>query len=392
MKACVACAEEIKNAAKLCLHCGTLQNDPRFEDSAWNEQVSKCSSCFSSLETSWAFCETCGTPTAPQFETQENLAPEELDELAHAAESSHGALQVFEEQPGQDVAVEQENSSSLEPEICAKCAELVASDWAFCENCGLEILRDQGNDEHLPEGEGQEAPRQVSEPAIGDIEASEKNQQQRVDKVALAPKSNERDSVSRRKFRMNIKLASVTSAAAIMVAGAISIIGIPVPPEEPADLETATGLSTAELVMVANSECQDYERILGSPPVALDYEAWIEEMSKLKKSKQAYEYRDKNNVVYKFAKLNISDKLHAQGALTLQSLIIEGSELNGLQEGESGMTRLEEFFPITFSTLAGNMANLSLEQCGLTELSMGMQELNEQAKRVMRQAEYYLSK
>jgi hypothetical protein len=144
--------------------------------------------------------------------------------------------------------------------------------------------------------------------------------------------------------------------------------------------------------MVANSECQDYERILGSPPAALDYEAWIEEMSKLLKSKQAYEYRVKNNVVYEFAKLNISDKLHGQGALTLQSLIIEGSELNGLQEGESGMTRLEEFFPITFSTLAGNMANLSLEQCGLTELSMGMQELNKQAKRVMSQADYYLSK
>ena len=392
MKACVACAEEIKNAAKLCLHCGTLQNDPRFEDSAWNEQGSTCSSCSSSLETSWAFCETCGTPTGAQVETQENLAPEELDELAQAAELSHGALQVFEEQPGQDVAVEQENSSSPEPKICAKCAELVASDWAFCENCGLEILRDQGSDEHSPEVEGQEAPRQVSEQAIGDFQASEKNQQQRVNKVALAPKSNERDSVSRRKFRMNKKLASVTSAAAIMVAGAIFIIGIPVPPKEPADLESATGLSTAELVMVANSECQDYERILGSPPAALDYEAWIEEMSKLLKSKQAYEYRDKNNVVYEFAKLNISDKLHGQGALTLQSLIIEGSELNGLQEGESGMTRLEEFFPITFSTLAGNMANLSLEQCGLTELSMGMQELNKQAKRVMSQADYYLSK
>ena len=30
MKACIACAEEIQFAAKLCKHCGTEQNDPRF--------------------------------------------------------------------------------------------------------------------------------------------------------------------------------------------------------------------------------------------------------------------------------------------------------------------------------------------------------------------------
>ena len=32
MKLCIACAEEIQNAAKLCKHCGTLQNDKAFSE------------------------------------------------------------------------------------------------------------------------------------------------------------------------------------------------------------------------------------------------------------------------------------------------------------------------------------------------------------------------
>lgn len=36
MKECVACAEEIKVNAKLCRHCGTLQNDERFGEHEGN--------------------------------------------------------------------------------------------------------------------------------------------------------------------------------------------------------------------------------------------------------------------------------------------------------------------------------------------------------------------
>ena len=32
MAICIACAEEIKNEAKLCKHCGTVQSDPRFRE------------------------------------------------------------------------------------------------------------------------------------------------------------------------------------------------------------------------------------------------------------------------------------------------------------------------------------------------------------------------
>lgn len=179
---------------------------------------------------------------------------------------------------------------------------------------------------------------------------------------------------------------------ALCLVGTLYVVAIILPPEKPADLESATGLSTAELIVVANSECQTYKAILSSSAAGTDYETWINGMSNLLTSKQASDYSKKNNAVYDFAKLDISDKLQGRGAFTLQTLIFEGSELNGLQSGKWNMTRLKDFYPITFSTLAGNMANLSLEECGLTELSLGMQELTQQAKRVMAQANYYYSK
>jgi hypothetical protein len=60
---CVACAEEILLAAKLCKHCGTLQSDPRFASSApdsmdmTNEQ--KCLACGATVESHLRICGTC---------------------------------------------------------------------------------------------------------------------------------------------------------------------------------------------------------------------------------------------------------------------------------------------------------------------------------------------
>ena len=97
----------------------------------------------------------------------------------------------------------------------------------------------------------------------------------------------------------------------------------------------------------------------------------------------ASSFRNRQNAVYGFAKLDIFDSLQRRGAFTLQTLIFEVTELNGLQSGKWNMTRLKDFHSDTFSTLARNMVNLSLEQCGLTALSSGMQMLNRQAIRVM---------
>jgi hypothetical protein len=263
------------------------------------------------------------------------LAPEELDELAQAAELGHGTLPVFEEQPGQDVAVEQENSSSPEPEICAKCAELVASDWAFCENCGLEILRDQGNDEHLPEVQSQEEPAEldeigqlggiaatksleavdepqlatpelsctecnsrvesswvyceecghqlgvdvsvpvpvpepesvpvpepepesvpvpVPEPSVSAVGASEESQEQKVNKVPFESTAANNDVAPGPKVRRKIIVASVTSAAAVVLVGSIMVTASVAPQGLE---ETATELGTSINVGQPVAEEQD---------------------------------------------------------------------------------------------------------------------------------------
>jgi len=184
-----------------------------------------------------------------------------------------------------------------------------------------------------------------------------------------------------RRFSFDQILLSVIIVGSLVGAGVF--FGLRIPPEKPLDLESATGLSTAELVVVANRDCQKYEEILSSSAAGTDYETWVNGMSNLLTSKQASDYRKKNIVVYDFAKIDFSEKLLARGAFTLETLIFEGSELNGLRAGKWNMTRLEDFYPITFSTLAGNMAYLSLEGCGLTDLSKGMQQLTQQAKRVM---------
>lgn len=62
-KECVACAEEILSAAKLCKHCGTLQSDPRFAPSSASgiDQESKnlCLSCGTKVEDYQRVCEAC---------------------------------------------------------------------------------------------------------------------------------------------------------------------------------------------------------------------------------------------------------------------------------------------------------------------------------------------
>jgi hypothetical protein len=176
-------------------------------------------------------------------------------------------------------------------------------------------------------------------------------------------------------------LLSIVVVLGLVGAGAVFLMVLP--PEKPADLESATGLSTAELVVVASTECQKYKAILSSSAAGTDYQNWVDGMSDVLTPEEASSFKRRNNAVYDFAKLDISDKLQGRGAFTLQTLIFDGSELNGLQSGKWNMTRLKDFYPITFSTLAGNMANLSLEECGLTELSSGMQQLGQQAKRVV---------
>jgi hypothetical protein len=60
---CVACAEEILEAARLCKHCGTLQSDPRFVSSAPGEvdqpREHKCLACGNAVEPHLRICGDC---------------------------------------------------------------------------------------------------------------------------------------------------------------------------------------------------------------------------------------------------------------------------------------------------------------------------------------------
>jgi hypothetical protein len=169
----------------------------------------------------------------------------------------------------------------------------------------------------------------------------------------------------------------------VIVASLAGAAYIYVPPEKPLDLESATGLTTAQLVDIANDQCGRYESTLSSSPAGMEYENWVDNMTRIVTSKDALRYRKNNNAVYDFAKIDLPEKLRARGAFTLQTLIVEDSRLSVFPLGEWNMFRLEEFYPDTFSVLASNMAALSLKECGLTGFSDGVQELTQQAKRVM---------
>ena len=155
------------------------------------------------------------------------------------------------------------------------------------------------------------------------------------------------------------------------------------PPERPADLESATGLTTAQLVDYTNDQCQEYEAILSSSAAGVEYENWVTSMSVIENQKVATSYRDANEVVYTFALNDFPAKLRARGAFDLQTLIVEDSRLSTWPLGEWNMHRLEEFYPRTFSNLAQEMSNLTVGECDLTDLSKGMQELTQQSKKIV---------
>ena len=169
----------------------------------------------------------------------------------------------------------------------------------------------------------------------------------------------------------------------VIVASLAGAVYIYVPPEKPLDLESATGLTTTQLVDIASDQCDRYESTLSSSAAGMDYENWVNNMTSIVTPKDALRYRKNNDVVYDFAKIDFSEKLRARGAFTLQTLIVEDSRLSIFPLGEWNMFRLEEFYPDTFSVLSSNMANLSLKECGLTDFSNGMKQLTQQAKRVM---------
>jgi hypothetical protein len=159
-----------------------------------------------------------------------------------------------------------------------------------------------------------------------------------------------------------------------------------VPPEKPANLESATGLSASELVEVANKECQRYEEILSSSAAGKDYQSWLDAMSKVLTSEEASSFKRRNAALYDLANNDFSENLQARGALTLQVLILDDEKFDAFQPGTWNASRLEDFYPVTLSTLGWNMANLSLEECGLTDFSRGMRELTREAKQVMQLA------
>jgi hypothetical protein len=170
----------------------------------------------------------------------------------------------------------------------------------------------------------------------------------------------------------------------IFIVGCIgAVVLINVPPEKPTDLESATGLSTQELIEVAKGECSRYEQILGSSGAGIEYQPWVDGMSNVNTPKQAFDYRKRNSAVYDFAKLDFTEKIRARGAFTLETLIYENTRLSFFKAGQWNMTQLDEFYPATFSALSWNMANLSLVECELSDLGKGMQQLTQQAKRIM---------
>jgi hypothetical protein len=169
----------------------------------------------------------------------------------------------------------------------------------------------------------------------------------------------------------------------VIVASLAGAAYIYVPPAEPMDLESATGLTASQLTEVANSECQLYEEILTSSAAGTDYENWVTGMSDITSSRDAANFRLRNEAVYDFAEIDFSEKLRDQAALTLQALIVEDSNLSIFPPGKWNMDRLDEFYPKTFSSLSQDLANLTVKECNLSDLSKGMQQVTQLAKRVM---------
>lgn len=169
----------------------------------------------------------------------------------------------------------------------------------------------------------------------------------------------------------------------VIVASLVGAAYLYIPPEKPSDLESATGLTTSQLVEISKDQCERYEVTLSSTPAGTEYQNWVDNMTRIDTPKDALRYRKNNDAVYDFAKVDISEKLRARGAFTLQTLIVEDSRLSISPLGEWNMHRLEEFYPDTFSVLSSNMATLSLKECGLNDFRDGVQELTQQAKRIM---------
>ena len=134
--------------------------------------------------------------------------------------------------------------------------------------------------------------------------------------------------------------------AAVGSIGVVSFFGAA--PQRPVDLESATGLTTSQLIDYTNDQCQEYEAILSSSAAGVDYENWVTSMSVIENQKVATSYRDANEVVYAFALIDFPAKLRARGAFDLQTLIVEDSRLSIWPVGEWNMHRLEEFLSKDF--------------------------------------------
>lgn len=110
---------------------GDCQEKPQpLEDSTperFEEQISNpatCLECFLELESSWIFCENCGT------DSRTSKKDDDKGELSNSKEETAS-----------------ENEDVFTGKQCTQCSQILGERHRFCENCGIELAETSASDE-----------------------------------------------------------------------------------------------------------------------------------------------------------------------------------------------------------------------------------------------------